>query len=75
MNSDPVARWEEILRSRYWDELLALEDDLVGRAVPGDRVLVNGVLKFYPRRAQANKSTDFDLFFKSISVENMGVGG
>ena len=24
MNSDPVARWEEILRSRYWDELLAL---------------------------------------------------
>jgi len=52
-----------------------LEDDLVGRAVPGDRVIVNGVLKFYPRRAQASKSTDFDLFFKSISVENMGVGG
>jgi len=24
MNSDPVAWWEEILRSRYWDELLAL---------------------------------------------------
>jgi hypothetical protein len=24
MNSDPVARWEEILRSRYWDELLVL---------------------------------------------------
>jgi replicative DNA helicase Mcm len=38
-----------------------LEDDLVGRAFPGDRVIVNGVLKF-------------DLFFKSISVENMGAG-
>ena len=24
MNSDPVARWEEILRFRYWDEMLAL---------------------------------------------------
>ena len=24
MNSDPVTRWEDILRSRYWDELLAL---------------------------------------------------
>ena len=51
-----------------------LEDDLVGRAFPGDRVIVNGVLKFYLRRSQASKSTDFDLFFKSISVENMGVG-
>jgi len=38
-----------------------LEDDLVGRAFPGDRVIVNGVLKF-------------NLFFKSISVENMGAG-
>ncbi|MFA6371155.1 MAG: hypothetical protein WCW68_00875 [Methanothrix sp.] len=51
-----------------------LEDDLVGRAFPGDRVIVNGILKFYPRRSQASKSTDFDLFFKSISVENKGAG-
>jgi replicative DNA helicase Mcm len=51
-----------------------LEDDLVGMAFPGARVIVNGVLKFYPRKSQASKSTDFDLFFKSISVENMGVG-
>lgn len=51
-----------------------LEDDLVGRALPGDRIMVNGVLKFYPRRSQASKSTDFNLFFKSISVENMGAG-
>ena len=51
-----------------------LEDDLVGRAFPGDKVIVNGVLKFYPRKSKASKSTDFELFFKSISVENMGVG-
>jgi hypothetical protein len=24
MNSDPVARWEEVLRSLYWDGMLAL---------------------------------------------------
>lgn len=51
-----------------------LEDDLVRRALPGDRIMVNGVLKFYPRRSQASKSTDFDLFFKSISIENISVG-
>ena len=51
-----------------------LEDDLVGRTSPGDTVIVNGVLKFYPRKSRASKSTDFDLFFKSISVENMGAG-
>jgi replicative DNA helicase Mcm len=51
-----------------------LEDDLVGKALPGDRIRVNGVLKFYPRKSQASKSTDFNLFFKSISIENMCVG-
>lgn len=57
-----------------WELDVELEDDLVGRAFSGDRVIVNGVLKFYPRKSQASKSTDFDLFFKSISVENMGAG-
>ena len=51
-----------------------LEDDLVGVVAPGDRIVVNGVLKFYPRKAHAIKSTDFDLFFKGVSVENLGIG-
>lgn len=51
-----------------------LEDDLVGLVAPGDRIIVNGILKFYQRKAQASKSTDFDLFFKGVSVENMGAG-
>ena len=51
-----------------------LEDDLVGRAFPGDWVIINGVLRFHPRKSQASKSTDFDLFFKSIFVKNMGAG-
>jgi hypothetical protein len=41
---------------------------------PGDRIIVNGILKFYPRKAQVSNSTDFDLFFKGVSVDNMGAG-
>jgi replicative DNA helicase Mcm len=47
-----------------------LEDDLAGRIFPGDRVIVNGVLKSYQRNTpQQGKSTYFDLFHKGISVE------
>lgn len=51
-----------------------LEDDLVGKAFLGDRVKINGILKFNPKKAHAIKCTDFDLFFKGISLENMGLG-
>jgi len=47
-----------------------LEDDLAGKIFPGDRVVVNGVLKSYQRSTpQAGKSTYFDLFHKGLSVE------
>ncbi len=47
-----------------------LEDDLAGRTFPGDRVIVNGILKSYQRSSpQQGKSTYFDLFHKGISVE------
>src|SRR5512136_2278513 len=47
-----------------------LEDDLAGRVFPGDRVIVNGILKSYQRNTpQQGKSTYFDLFHKGISVE------
>jgi len=47
-----------------------LEDDLAGKIFPGDRVIVNGVLKSYQRSSpQQGKSTYFDLFHKGISVE------
>jgi replicative DNA helicase Mcm len=47
-----------------------LEDDLAGRIFPGDRVIVNGILKSYQRsNPQAGKSTYFDLFHKGNSVE------
>lgn len=47
-----------------------LEDDLAGRIFPGDRIIVNGILKSYQRsNPQAGKSNYFDLFHKGISVE------
>lgn len=47
-----------------------LEDDLAGKVFPGDRVVVNGVLKSYQRSTpQAGKSTYFDLYHKGISTE------
>jgi len=47
-----------------------LEDDLAGKIFPGDRVIINGILKSYQRSTpQAGKSTYFDLFHKGISVE------
>ncbi|MDM7940940.1 MAG: minichromosome maintenance protein MCM, partial [Methanothrix sp.] len=47
-----------------------LEDDLAGQIFPGDRVIVNGVLKSYQRSSpQQGKSTYFDLFHKGIYVE------
>jgi replicative DNA helicase Mcm len=52
-----------------WELDVELEDDMVGVAAPGDRIIVNGVLKFQPRKAHA-----INLFFKGVSVENLGVG-
>ena len=47
-----------------------LEDDLAGKIFPGDRVVINGVLKSYQRSTpKAGKSTYFDLYHKGISTE------
>lgn len=47
-----------------------LEDDLAGQIFPGDRVIVNGVLKSFQRSSpQQGKSNYFDLFHKGIYVE------
>jgi replicative DNA helicase Mcm len=49
---------------------IELEDDLAGQIFPGDRVIINGILKSYQRTTpQAGKSTYFDLFHKGISFE------
>ncbi|MCP1661854.1 MAG: AAA family ATPase [Methanocalculus sp. MSAO_Arc1] len=44
-------------------------DDLTGIAAPGDRVIVNGVLKSIQRMVQGTKSTTFDIYLDCNSVE------
>ena len=47
-----------------------LEDDITGLIVPGDRVVLNGVLRAKERRIVGNvKSTEFDIFLDVISVD------
>jgi len=48
---------------------IQLEDDLTGEIYPGDRVVLNGVLRSYQRTTQAGKSTYFDLYLDGNSVE------
>lgn len=47
-----------------------LEDDLAGIIVPGDRVVLNGILRPKERRIFGNvKITEFDIFLDVVSID------
>jgi len=46
-----------------------LDDDLAGVVSPGDRVVLNGILREYPRPISGGKATIFDIFLEIMSVE------
>ncbi len=46
-----------------------MDDDLAGMISPGDRVILNGILREQPRSLGGAKSTIFDIFLEVISVE------
>ncbi len=46
-----------------------MDDDLAGIISPGDRVVLNGILREQPRSIGGAKSTIFDIFLEVISVE------
>lgn len=46
-----------------------MDDDLAGIISPGDRVILNGILREQPRQIGGAKSTIFDIFLEIISVE------
>src|SRR5207237_7369378 len=48
---------------------LYLEDDLTGRIMPGERVVMNGVLRSVQKGRPREKSTLFDIFMDVNSVE------
>ena len=46
-----------------------LEDDLTGKLSPGDRVTINGILRESVRTQGSQKSTLFEIFLSTVSVE------
>jgi replicative DNA helicase Mcm len=46
-----------------------VEDDLAGVLSPGDRIILNGVLRETPKGQGSQKSTLFDIFMDVVSIE------
>ncbi|HJJ36604.1 MAG TPA: minichromosome maintenance protein MCM [Methanocorpusculum sp.] len=44
-------------------------DDLCGTVTPGDRVIINGILKSVQRTEDGKKSTTFDIYIECNSIE------
>lgn len=44
-------------------------DDLTGTVAPGDRVIINGILRSVQRVNHGNKSTLFDIYIEANSIE------
>ncbi len=62
----------ENLRGREQPQRLMayLEDDIAGEIVPGDRVVLNGILKVKERRVFGNvRSTEFDIYIDVVSID------
>ena len=47
-----------------------IEDDLCGVLVPGERVVINGILRSQQRTIKGEKSSAFDLFLQCNSIEH-----
>jgi replicative DNA helicase Mcm len=48
---------------------IAVEDDLAGKVIPGERVIVNGILRSYQKEMYGTKSPFFDIFLDCNSIE------
>ncbi|MBC7114474.1 MAG: AAA family ATPase [Archaeoglobi archaeon] len=48
---------------------VVLEDDLSGTVAPGDKIVVNGILRAYPREGRQAKSNVFDIYIEGNSIE------
>jgi len=46
-------------------------DDLTGNVTPGDRVIINGILKSIQRTLKDGKSTFYDLILEANSIERL----
>ncbi|MFH0966807.1 MAG: minichromosome maintenance protein MCM [Methanobacteriota archaeon] len=44
-------------------------DDITGMVTPGDRIVINGILRSIQRNSYGTKSTIFDIYIECISIE------
>lgn len=50
--------------------VLDMEDDLCGLLVPGERVILNGIIRSSQQNNRGEKSTRFDIFLEVNSIEH-----
>jgi len=48
---------------------VSVDDDLAGKVLPGERIVVNGILKSYQKEVRGVKSLFFDIFVVCNSIE------
>lgn len=48
---------------------ISVEEDLTGKVVPGNRVIVTGILRAYQRITQKGKTPFFDIYLDANSIE------
>ncbi|HDM35785.1 MAG TPA: minichromosome maintenance protein MCM [Candidatus Syntrophoarchaeum butanivorans] len=49
---------------------IEVEDDIAGITMPGDRIVINGILRSYQRRSESGRrSPIFDIYLEGISIE------
>ncbi len=61
----------ENLRGREQPQRLMgyLEDDIAGEIVPGDRVVLNGILRAFVVKSGNVRTTDFDIYLDVVSID------
>lgn len=66
-----IQEYPESLRGGEQPQTLdiILEGDLTGRINPGDRIIVNGIVRTHPRTVRGKISLNMDIFLEGNSIE------
>ncbi|HIH78396.1 MAG TPA: minichromosome maintenance protein MCM, partial [Halobacteria archaeon] len=48
---------------------VSVDDDLAGKVLPGERIIINGILKSYQKEVRGVKSLFFDIYVVCNSIE------
>jgi len=66
-----IQEYPENLRGGEQPQMIdvLLEEDLAGRVNPGDRVVINGIVRVKPRGSTQRKLTHLDMYIEGNSIE------